>query len=189
MAVGLGFLGRGRTRSALGYWLLHVLGAAAAGAVVGGAFGGVGELLGLAAWRPWLIGSAAAAALLLGLRARPPKLGRQRQVPRRWSAGTAVPWVYTVWGAMLGCGLATPIFHSAFVLLTAAQVTGGVGMGIVSGALFGLARQAMALVPVVARYEPDRTMWLLERLRPLARRMNVALVVAGGVLLVAASWW
>lgn len=188
MAVGLGLLGRGRTTPALGFWLLHVLVAAAAGAVVGGVLGLVGAVLDLAAWRPWVVGLAAVAALALGLRARPPKIGRQRQVPRRWTAGTSVSWVYAVWGAMLGCGVATPVFHTAFVLLSAAQLTGGVWLGLVSGALFGLARQAMALLPVLARYEPDRTMGLLEALRPLARRANVALVVVGGVLLVVASW-
>lgn len=188
MAVGLGLLGRGRTTPALGFWLLHVLGAAAAGAAVGGAFGLLGAVLGLAEWRLWIVGLAALAALALGLRSRPPKLGRQRQVPRRWTAGTSTAWIYVVWGAMLGSGVATPVFHTAFVVLAAAQLTGGVWLGLVSGALFGLARQAVALVPVLARYEPDRTMWLLEAFRPLARRANLVLVVAGGLLLVAASW-
>jgi len=189
MAVGLGLLGRGRTKPALGFWLLHVFVAAAAGAAVGGLLGLVGQALGLVSWRPWVVGAAALAALALALRPQPPKLGRQRQVPRRWSSGTPVAWVYAVWGAMLGCGVATPVFHTAFLLLSAAQLTGGPWLGLLSGALFGLARQAMALYPVLARYEPDRTMWLLERLRPLARRLNVALVVAGGVVLVLASWW
>lgn len=154
---------------------------------MGGIFGLLGEVLYLAPISPWLIGVAAAVALLLGLRARPPKIGRQRQVPRRWSARTAVPWVYTVWGMMLGSGVATPVFHTAFVVFSVAQMTGGFWLGLASGALFGLARQGMALLPVLARYEPDRTMWLLERLRPLARRVNVALIIVGGVVLVLTS--
>jgi len=88
---------------------------------------------------------------------------------------------------MLGSGLATPIFHTAFLVLLAAQLTGGVALGLVSGALFGAARQATALVPLLARLEPGRTMGLLETLRPAARRLNAALIVAGGLVLVLAG--
>ncbi|MDQ3780064.1 MAG: hypothetical protein M3354_05925, partial [Chloroflexota bacterium] len=56
-----------------------------------------------------------------------------------------------------------------------------------SGALFGMTRQAMALIPVLRQYEPIRTMDLLERLRPVARRFNTALVIVGGLLMVIAS--
>jgi hypothetical protein len=184
MAVGLGLLGRGGTRQALGLWALHVAGAALAGALLGGLVGGVGELAGLAAWRPWIIAGGALLALALGLRRQPPKLGRQRQVPRRWAPGTPPSRVYLIWGAMLGSGVATPIFHSAFLVLLAAQLTGGVALGLVSGALFGSARQATALVPLLARLQPGRTMGLLETLRPAARHLNAALIVAGGLVLV-----
>src|SRR5829696_2657843 len=56
MAVGLGLLGRGGTRRALGLWALHVAGAALAGALLGGLVGGLGALVELAAWGPWIIG-------------------------------------------------------------------------------------------------------------------------------------
>ena len=187
MAVGLGLLGRGGTRQALGLWALHVAGAALAGALLGGLVGGVGALVGLAAWRPWIIGGGALLALVLGLRRQRPKLGRQRQVPRRWAPGTPPARVYLVWGAMLGSGVATPIFHTAFLVLLTAQLTGGVVLGLVSGALFGVARQATALLPLLGRLEPGRTMGLLETLRPAARRLNAALIVAGGVVLVFAG--
>jgi hypothetical protein len=187
MAVGLGLLGRGGTRQALGLWALHVAGAALAGALLGGLVGGVGALLGLSAWRPWVIGGGALLALALGLRQRPPKLGRQRQVPRRWPAGTPPSRVYLVWGAMLGSGVATPIFHTAFLVLLAAQLTGGVALGLISGAVFGAARQATALLPLLGRFDPGRTMGLLQTLRPVARRLNAALIVAGGLILVLAG--
>src|SRR5215210_3717216 len=128
MAVGLGLLGRGGTRQALGLWALHVAAAALAGALLGGLVGGTGALLGLAAWRPWVILVGAIIALGLGLRRTPPKLGRQRQVPRRWAPGTPPSRVYLVWGAMLGSGVVTPIFHTAFLLILAAQLTGGVAL-------------------------------------------------------------
>jgi hypothetical protein len=187
MAVGLGLLGRGGTRRALGLWALHIAGAALAGALLGGLAGAIGALAGLAAWRPWIIGGAALVALVLGLRKKPPKLGRQRQVPRRWAPGTPPARVYLVWGAMLGSGVATPIFHTAFLVLIAAQLTGGVTLGLLSGALFGAARQATALLPLLRRLDPTRTMGLLETLRPVARHLNAALVVAGGLVLVLAG--
>jgi hypothetical protein len=184
MAVGLSLLGRGGTRQALGLGALHVAGAALAGALLGGLVGGVGALAGLEAWRPWVIAGGALLAFALGLRRQPPKLGRQRQVPRRWAPGTPPGRVYLVWGAMLGSGVVTPIFHSAFLVLLAAQLTGGVALGLISGALFGAARQATALLPLLVRLDPGRTMGLLETLRPVTRRLNAALIVAGGLVLV-----
>jgi hypothetical protein len=88
---------------------------------------------------------------------------------------------------MLGSGVATPIFHSAFLLLLATQLTGGVALGLLSGALFGAARQATALLPLLGHLDPGRTMGLLETLRPVARRLNAALIVAGGLVLVIVS--
>jgi hypothetical protein len=146
--------------------------------------GGAGALMGLSAWRPWIIAGGALLALGLGLRRQPPKLGRQRQVPRRWAPGTPPSRVYLIWGAMLGSGVATPIFHTAFLLLLATQLTSGVALGLLSGALFGAARQATALLPLLAQFAPGRTMDLLESLRPAARRLNAALIVAGGLVLV-----
>ncbi len=69
---------------------------------------------------------------------------------------------------MLGSGVATPIFHTAFLLLLATQLTSGVDLGLLSGALFGAARQATALLPLLAQFAPGRTMDLLESLRPAA---------------------
>jgi hypothetical protein len=158
-----------------------------AGALVGGLVGGVGALAGLAAWRPWIVAGGAILALALGLRRQPPKLGRQRQVPRRWAPGTPPSRVYLVWGAMLGSGVATPVFHSAFIVLLATQLTGGVALGLLSGALFGAARQATALLPLLGHLDPGRTMGLLETFRPAARRLNAALIVAGGLILVLAG--
>jgi hypothetical protein len=168
-------------------WALHVAGAAVAGALFGGLVGGVGALAGLAAWRPWVVGAGALIALALALRQRPPKLGRQRQVPRRWAPGTPPSRVYLIWGALLGSGVATPIFHTAFLVLIAAQLTGGVALGLVSGTLFGAVRQATALLPLLGELDPGRTMRLLESLRPAARRLNAAIIVAGGFLLVLAG--
>jgi hypothetical protein len=88
---------------------------------------------------------------------------------------------------MLGSGVATPIFHTAFLVLLAAQLTGGVVLGLASGALFGAARQATALMPLLSRLDPGRTMGLLETLRPVARSLNAALIIVGGLVLVLVS--
>ncbi len=188
MAVGLGLLGRGGTRRVVALWALHVAGAALAGAAAGGLVGWVGSLATLPAWRPWTVGAVALVALGLGVWRGAPPLGRQRQVPRRWARTMPPARRFFLWGALLGCGVATPIFHSAFLLLLGAQLTAGATLGAAAGALFGAARQATALLPVLGRAGPERTMDLLEVLRPLAGRLNAALVVAGGLILVLTSW-
>lgn len=187
MAVGLGLLGRGRARSVIAYWLLHVAGAALAGAFTGGVAGWLGGVLGLGAIRPWVIAAAALIALWFGLQRRPPRIGRQRQVPRRWRAGTPIAWIYLVWGMMLGSGFWTPVYQTAFLLLIGAQLTAGWQLGLLSGAVFGAVRQMTALGPVLGRLDPARTMRLLEVLRPAARLGNIGLIVAAGAGLVLIS--
>jgi len=187
MGLGLNLLGRGETRKIVPLWLLHVAAAAAAGAVVGGALGWVGTAAGLANHRPWVIGGIALLALAIRARSDVIQLGRQRQVPRRWHARTAVPVVYLVWGLMLGSGLMTPIYHAAFPVLLAAQATAGLAAGAASGAVFGGSRQAMALLPLIRRYDDARTMGLLESLRPATRWLDLGLIAGGGVLLVAVA--
>jgi hypothetical protein len=187
MAMGLGLLGRGDSRGAIRLWAVHVLGAAAAGAVLGALVGAVGALLGLAAWRPWVIGGVAVVALALALKPGPLTLGRQRQVPRRWARTMAPSRLYLLWGLLLGCGVATPILNTAFLLLLGAQLTAGIAAAAAAGAIFGGMREATALVPILRHFSLERTMNLLEIMRPLARRLNLAFVVVGGVVLVLVS--
>jgi hypothetical protein len=187
MAMGLGLLGRGDLPGALRYSAVHVAGAAFAGAIAGALIGALGMVLGLPAWRPWVIGVVAAAALALALKPGPLTLGRQRQVPRRWARTMAPGRLYLLWGMLLGCGVATPILNTAFLLLVAGQATAGIALAALAGAIFGGVREATAIVPVVRGFSLDRTMHLLETLRPLARRLNIALVVVGGVVLVLIS--
>ncbi|MCC6313662.1 MAG: hypothetical protein IT337_06585 [Thermomicrobiales bacterium] len=178
MGLSLSLLGRGDTRGAIRYGIVHVLTAALGGAVVGGALGVIGALLGLERWRFWIVGGVALLALAIALRARAYQLGRQRQVPRRWRGRASPRTIYALWGLMMGCGLYTPVYHTALLVLLATQLTGGVGYGLLSGAIFGFVRQLTALWPVARRLEPNQTMSLLERLRPIARGLNFALIVA-----------
>lgn len=90
---------------------------------------------------------------------------------------------------LLGCGIATPIPYSAFVVLVGTQLTAGGALGCVSGALFGLAREAMPAVVVLWRWKNDQAdpggiMRLLPTLATTARRLNRAWVLVGGVALV-----
>lgn len=187
MAVGLGLLGRGSARTTGTLWGAHLLGATIAGSFVGALLGGIGMLLGTDAWQPWIIGAIALIALVIAVLVQHVKLGRQRQVPRRLAARLPLTPVYAFWGVLLGCGIATPIFYTTFLLLSGAQLTAGVALGAASGAVYGAVRQTTALVPVMRRFDPSRTMGLLETLRPTARRLNLLLVVAGGAVLVVTS--
>lgn len=183
MAVGLGLLGRGGKRRSLGLWALHVAGAAVGGAAVGGLLGWLGRLGSLAVWRPWLITVTIVVATGLGLCVGQLTLGRQRQVPRRWAPTVSPSRVYIIWGVLLGSAVATPIFYSAVLLLFGAQLTAGPWLGLVSGGIFGAVRQSSALVPMLRCFDSERTMSLLETLRPLARRLNVAVVIGAGLVL------
>ncbi|MGI9252489.1 MAG: hypothetical protein ACR2J8_01985 [Thermomicrobiales bacterium] len=176
MGLSLGLLGRGDSTRAWRYGIIHVLAAGVGGAVVGGVLGAVGTLLGIGQWRLWIVGITALIALGLALWLKTYQLGRQRQVPRRWARGTAPEKIYTLWGLMMGCGLYTPIYHTALMVLLAFQVTGSLGAGLASGFVFGIVRQATALWPVARHYDPEQTMSLLERLRPGARALNILLI-------------
>ncbi len=153
------------------------------GAAVGGLLAAAGTLFGLGQWRLWIVGATALVALGLALWLKTYQLGRQRQVPRRWARGTAPEKIYTIWGLMMGCGLYTPIYHTALMVLLAFQLTGSIGQGLASGFIFGMARQATALWPVARHYDPEQTMSLLERLRPGAKALNILLIVAAMALL------
>lgn len=177
MGLSLGLLGRGDARAAWTYGLLHVVAAGLGGALVGGLLGGFGQLFGLGRWALGIVGAVALLALVVALTRRTYQLGRQRQVPRRWARGTAPSKIYGLWGLMMGCGLYTPVYHTALLVLLATQLVSGVWLGLATGFVFGIVRQATALWPVARRYDPGRTMGLLETLRPGARAFNIALLV------------
>lgn len=187
--MGLGSPGRGRTEQVSGSQVraLHVTGAALGGAVTGGVLGGIGEVVALAPWRPWLIGAVALWAIGLSLRRRPRPLGRQWQVPRAWNQTMPPRRRYLLWGFLLGCGLATPISYPAFLVLVSAELTAGILLGSLAGALFGGTRQGLVLVPLLRRCTLAETAALLPRLREPFRRLNAIVVAAGGLLLILAA--
>ncbi|MGH2828958.1 MAG: hypothetical protein ACRDJM_00590, partial [Actinomycetota bacterium] len=166
---------------------LHVLGAAMGGAATGVALGGLGDAAGLDGAPLPVVGLAAALATYLGAREKG-KLGRQCQVPRIWARSSRQNLVALGWGAMLGCGVATLIPHSAFFLLAGTQLVAGPALGAASGAVFGAVRQATILHPTMRSSDPQTVMSVLPRLRRRVARLNTAVAFAGGVALLLAAW-
>lgn len=167
---------------------LHLLGAMLGGAAVGGLLGALGSLLGLSSWRAVVIAIAVFWAVSLAMSQRPTRLGRQQQVPRRWATTMPPGRRYALWGVMLGSGVATPVVSSSLVVLLGAQTTAGPMLGALAGIVFGGTREAMALLPPVCRLDPGSTMALLPALRTKVQRLNAVAILAGGLLLVLASW-
>lgn len=188
--MGLSFLGRGRAERFLGWQLrgLHILGATLGGAFTGSAVGGIGALLIPAAGRPWVIGAVTFWAIVHSLWRPEQPLGRKWQVPRIWNQTMPPRRRYFLWGALLGCGLATPIIYSGFLVLLGAELIAGPFLGGLAGAVFGGIRQALALVPLLHCRSLSETAAFLPRLRSPFRRLNLMVVVFGGLLLTLAGW-
>ena len=71
------------------------------------------------------------------------------------------------------------------------QLTSGVVLGCMSGALFGGVREAMALILLLSKHKeeakPSEMMRLLHVLAPKAQRLNTIWILGGGLLLVLTS--
>jgi|SRR5579884_3487177 len=189
MATGrLGFLGRGRSKWVAQVGGPHILGAVGGGGATGALLGGLGMLLALPPWRPWVIGGVAVLAGCLAVRRQTVPLGRHRQVPRTW--GQTMPPVrrYFLWGALLGNGLTTLIPYSSFLVLLSAELTAGVATGALVGAIFGGTREAMVLFPLLRGFGPVETMDLLLKCRRQAARLNTWVALVGGILLILTGW-
>ncbi len=189
--MGLDLLGRGKKVQAVRASILHLLGAILGGAFVGGLLGWLGSLLSLSTWRPEIIGAIAAFALWHSVSRRPPKLGPRRQVPRKLRYPKSLVAYYFLCGALLGCGIATLIPYSCLLVILGTQLTSGVVLGCMSGALFGGTREAMALILFLSKHKeeakPSEMMQLLPVLAPKARRLNTIWILGGSLLLVLTS--
>lgn len=93
---------------------------------------------------------------------------------------------YFLWGILLGCGVATPILHSALLVLLGVQLTAGVGLGCASGVVFGVTRETVALLPLWRKQDqgdPEPLMQLLPALKGTVQRLNLVWIVVTSVLL------
>lgn len=181
--MGLKLFGRRATWQHVGRFqliILHVIGAALGGAIVGGAIAVVGAATGLHGARQWVLAIAVCLALVVGLFFPNVKLGRQRQVPRNWALTMEPRRRFIFWGALLGSGVATLIPYSAFIVLIGAQLTVPIELGAFAGAIFGAMRQASTLLPLARGSEIEAMMESLTRLRSTAQGANIAVIVAGG---------
>jgi hypothetical protein len=188
MAMGLGFLGRESRATSASAGAVHVILAALGGALTGAAVGAIGELMGLgSSVRTGLLIVVGAAALAVAVRRRPMRLGRPCQVPKEWSGSMPARRLYAAWGLMLGSGVVTLIPYSAHLVLLAGQLFAGPLVGAVSGALYGAARESIALTGVGGGLQPVPAMDALERWATPARLVNIGAVAIGGTLLVVSS--
>jgi hypothetical protein len=188
MAMGLDFLGRGARQRAVRIGACHVIGAAVGGAMLGGALGWFGELLGIQTWQPWIILFVGAFALWQSLYGQSLKLGRQCQVNRRWKRQIPAELGYFLWGWQLGCGVITFIPYSCFVVLLGVQCTSGPVIALLSGALFGGVREAVVLAVLWQKPDdqesPIRLVNFLPSLSVLVQRLNLIWLLLGIPLLV-----
>ena len=174
-------------------WIGMILSTSPTATVVGGLLGWLGRLLSLSAWpwRPALITIVALFALWQSLSRRPATLGLHRQVPRKWARIMRPEPCYFLWGALLGCGIATVIPYSAFLVVLATQLTSGVVLGCISGMLFGATRELVALLPLLGkqnRVHPLKLVLLLPALAEKVQWLNTLWLLVGSPFLVIAGW-
>lgn len=193
--MGLGFLGRGMgikgvcQRTFLAG--VHVVGGAVGGALVGGCLGLAGFVLGMNIVRPIAVVLAVALALWYAIARHPWRLGISRQVPRKW-AHTMMPVCrYFLWGVLLGTGVATIIPYSVSLIFLITQLTVGVRLAGIAGAIYGAVRTATPLVLLIrTRYQahPEDLHLLLPRLYHWAKLLNILAIGIGGCALTLSCW-
>lgn len=191
MVMTMGLLGREGNRKIAYLGFTHVLGAAIGGAIVGGLLGIIGQLLSLLMWRKELILIVTIFALWQSVTRRPARLGIQRQVPRTWIHTMPLELCNFLWGMLLGSGVATVIPYSAFLILLTTQLTSGLILGCLSGALFGGVRQLVALLPLSLqeyRLCPEKAGMLMSTLTRKVSLLNSFLIIGGGSILLLIIW-
>lgn len=165
--------------------VLHILGAVAAAAVLGGALGLMGMLAGAPWGAPGLVALAAIASLyaLRELAGAPvPLPARRGQVPSWWRSFFSPPVAGLLYGLALGAGFLTYLSFGTFVAVAAAAVLGGNPfVGAALCAPFGLGRGvAVAWANYGPARDPGATVARLEdlALSRSPRLVNSAALVA-----------
>jgi hypothetical protein len=169
---------------------VHVLGAAIAAAVFGGALGAFGALLGA----PWgtagmmAVAAAAAVYLFAELGAPVPVPQLRRQVPEWWRTFFPPRAAAFLYGTGLGPGFLTYLTHGTLVVVAvAAAATGSPLLGAAIVVPFGIARGLTVLVAFDVRTPADGAS-LVERLSRSSSRIGwrLANAIALGAVLVLA---
>jgi hypothetical protein len=143
----------------------------------------IGYLMGIAAHDLVIVAAGATGVTIWTVSARGRALGLQCQVPRSSSLSTNPHYLW--WGAILGCGVATKIPHSLFLIVLLGLAPAGFPAGIAIGALYGATRAsvAVALAYSQAGAQPSATMQGLARIRAGVKGMNLAAVVIATLVL------
>ena len=178
---------RGRSQRYAVTMTAYALGCLLGGLTTGGLLGLVGSRL--PALPVLALGGAACLlAAVADLRGWLP-LGR-RQVDQAW-LGTYRGWVYGAgFGVQLGLGVVTIVSSAATVaVLVLALLTQSVAGGLLLGTVFGAARALPTLLSARAHGHDDlrRIAAGLQRRAPLAARVTVAGLAAGGTVLLLAG--
>lgn len=187
MAMTIGILGRERTRKIICFALFHIAGAICGGIMIGGFLGIIGQLLSLWRWHTEILLTIGITAFWLSIKRQPSKLGLQRQVPRTWMRVMVPELCYTLWGLLLGSGIATVIPYSAFLVLLTTQLTSGFAFGCLSGAIFGGGRQLIAILPLVRkryRMHPEDVGMLMPFLTKPISVLNTLWIIASIILVI-----
>jgi hypothetical protein len=196
MAISLGFLGRGTSLVTRGPHRVvlagvHVIASGFGGALLGLAAAVVGDLS-HATGKPYIAGVIIAGLLGLEALRRTRRLGLRRQVPRRWPRWMPVSAGYVAWGAMLGSGVLTLIAYTSLIGVVALELISTVTGGLVLGSVFGLAREAPAVLALVrpggSTFNPSSVMAVLPRLQAVAKRLNVTWLFAAAATVAVVGW-
>ena len=162
------------------------------GGIVGGTMQGAffsisGSFLRFYLWRDWILLALGIFALWHSLSKRSFSLGRPCQVNRHWQRRIPAELAYFLWGVQLGCGVATFIPYSCFIVLIGVQATSGIHTALLLGTLFGGTREATVFLGIL-RSNTNRTSasWLrnlLPILAPKIKVINILWIIFGVLFL------
>ncbi len=91
---------------------------------------------------------------------------------------------YSLWGFLLGMGTSTLIPYSSFVLLIGAQLTSGIIVAALSGLVYGVAREGVAVGWSTWHFQVEGTIAALEKFRGRAQMLDITTIVFGAIVLV-----
>lgn len=82
------------------------------------------------------------------------RVGRQRQMRRRWPSWTPRWLAFSLWGITLGIGLLTAIPYTSWLLVMLAELLSGPTAGAAAGALLDASRESLVFIAAIGTKEP-----------------------------------
>ena len=165
----------------------HVAGGVLGGALVSGAVGAIGVVLGAdgpEGKAVWVVLGLAAVALAYDLLTHGRRLGLARQTPMGWRHVMPPGRASFLYGLDLGTGLTTRIYFASYlVVLAAAGISGNVVAAAAIGGGFGLVRALVAVLAGRRAFERPTLIDDLAERRSLVEMANAVALVQFGVAL------